>query len=81
MWAMPKILIKPDAEGNIVISREVLQRLGSRKIELEVGEEGVVLAGEPTTQQRIQAFRQWTESFPTGPGLSDWAVSRDSIYD
>ena len=40
---MPKILLKPDAEGNIVIPKEVLMRLGSKEIKLEVGEEGVKL--------------------------------------
>ena len=32
-------------------------------------------------QERSEAFRQWIATFPAGPGLSDYAVSRDSIYD
>jgi hypothetical protein len=40
---MPKILIKPDAEGNIVISKEVLEELGLSPIELRVEEAGVIL--------------------------------------
>ena len=34
-----------------------------------------------TPQQRAEAFAAWVRTHEGGPGLSDWAVSRDSIYD
>jgi hypothetical protein len=34
-----------------------------------------------TKEQRLKALNDWLNSLPPGPGLSDWAVSRDSIYD
>jgi hypothetical protein len=32
-------------------------------------------------EQRVKALREWVDGLPPGPGLSDYAVSRDSIYD
>jgi hypothetical protein len=32
-------------------------------------------------EERAAKFADWIESHKDGPGLSDWAVSRDSIYD
>ncbi len=34
-----------------------------------------------TPAQRAASFLEWVESHKDGPGLSDWAVSRDSMYD
>lgn len=34
-----------------------------------------------TPAERAKSFRAWAQSHQEGPGLSDWAVSRDSIYD
>jgi virulence-associated protein VagC len=34
-----------------------------------------------TPAERAQKFIEWVDSHKGGPGLSDWAVSRDSIYD
>lgn len=34
-----------------------------------------------TPQERADDFLEWVRGLPPGPGLSDWAVSRDSIYD
>jgi hypothetical protein len=34
-----------------------------------------------TPQQRAEDFLEWVRGLPPGPGLPDWAVSRDSIYD
>jgi hypothetical protein len=34
-----------------------------------------------TPAERAQKFLEWVDSHKDGPGLSDWAVSRDSIYD
>ena len=31
--------------------------------------------------QRVKAFREWVANLPPGPGLSDYDVSRDSIYE
>jgi len=32
-------------------------------------------------QQRVQALRKWIKEAGTPAGFSEWAVSRDSIYD
>jgi hypothetical protein len=32
-------------------------------------------------EERIKALREWLADLPPGPGLSDYAVSRDSMYD
>ena len=34
-----------------------------------------------TPEERAQDLRDLVKTFGPGPGLSDWAVSRDSIYD
>ncbi len=36
-----------------------------------------------TPEERLQDFREWAARFQDdkAPALSDWAVSRDSIYD
>ena len=33
-----------------------------------------------TASERVKALDDWIGSMPPGPGLSDYAVSRDSIY-
>jgi hypothetical protein len=33
-----------------------------------------------THEERMKDFREWRNSLPTGVGLSDYAVSRESIY-
>ena len=32
-------------------------------------------------EEQIRSLEEWVASLPPGPGLSDYAVSRDSIYD
>jgi hypothetical protein len=32
-------------------------------------------------EERVKALREWVAGLPPGPGLSDYAVSRESIYD
>ncbi len=34
-----------------------------------------------TPEERAEDLRELVKTFDKGPGLSDWAVSRDSIYD
>ncbi|CAN5844538.1 hypothetical protein BH24DEI2_BH24DEI2_15770 [soil metagenome] len=34
-----------------------------------------------TPEERAEDLRELVKTFGPGPGLSDWAVSRDSIYD
>ena len=37
---------------------------------------------EPMTpEERVEDLHKLVKMFGKGPGLSDWAVSRDSIYD
>ena len=32
-------------------------------------------------EEQIRALEEWIAGLPPGPGLSDYAVSRDSMYD
>ncbi len=59
------------------------------KVSISVEEEAD-LADNPAAQrlrkmspeERAAEFREWVASHPNDvPGLSDWAVSRDSVYD
>ena len=34
-----------------------------------------------SASEKAADLKAWIHSLPPGPGLSDWAVSRDSIYD
>lgn len=80
---MSKILLKPDELGNVMLSKKLIKQLKKKRVELEVSEEEEILL-EVTAlkpEEKIGAFRDWVSSFPKGVGLSDWAVSRESIYD
>ncbi len=43
---MPKVILEPDAEGNIVITKETLERLGSNQAELRVEGGRVTIEGK-----------------------------------
>lgn len=87
-------VLKADDQGNLLLPPSVLpdsEPLGSYRIETFAGkliiakEERQRDGSEPLwklpPEERVKAFLEWVGSFPSGPGLSDYAVSRDSIYD
>ncbi len=86
---MQKIL-KTDADGVIRIPPEVLGKTTPHMPYIvEYHANGILLRPETeaplwetaTTEEWIHAFQQWINSHSQGPGLSDAAISRDTIYD
>ncbi|MDQ3397060.1 MAG: hypothetical protein M3511_04695 [Deinococcota bacterium] len=86
-----ELVLKTDEKGALHIPAELLgepkpltrMRL---KLEAEVAEEGPQwgpLWAKMTPEERLRDFQAWVDRFKDedSPGLSDWAVSRDSIYD
>jgi hypothetical protein len=81
--------VKTDENGNIVL----LSGLEPNMVyTIERQGKAIRLEPTPTTttepfwktatpEEWVKAFNEWIDSLPPGPGLSDWAVSRDSIYD
>ena len=87
-------VLQAEESGNLVLPPGLLpdsEPLGSYRIEASGGK--LIIAKETHQKQkseplwklppeeRIKAFREWVASFPSGPGLPDEAVSRDSTYD
>jgi hypothetical protein len=87
-------VLQADEKGNLLLPPSLLpesEPLGSYRIEESAGK--LIIAKEPPQEkgseplwklpreERVKAFRNWVASFPPGPGLSDYAVSRDSMYD
>ncbi len=88
---MTKVLIKPDADGNLVVPKEVLGEVAPDVI-YSVEREGKTIRLEPQPrklheiedpEERIRAFRDFVKAFarPSGGALPDWHVIRDGIYD
>jgi hypothetical protein len=84
-------LLKTDENGNLQVPADLLPD-SSPNTEYSVSRTGQSAIIEPaivvrdfwrklTPEQRVQEFLAWVDSHKDGPGLSDWAVSRDSIYD
>lgn len=59
-----------DQNGHIVISKESLQNTATEPFWKTA-----------TAEERAEAFRQWASKPRPPVGLSDYAVSRESIYD
>ncbi len=85
---MPKVLIRRDENGDVKIPKEFLdpsetvfslERQG-KTIKLDAETE-LKPSQKMTKEERFEALERLLEDLPPGPGLSDWAVSRDSIYD
>ncbi len=87
-------VLQADEKGNLLLPPSLLpdsEPLGSYQIETSAGK--IIIAkktqdkknGDPLwklpREERIKAFREWVASLPPGPGLSEQAVSRDSMYD
>jgi hypothetical protein len=79
--------VKTDENGNVLL----LAGLEPNTV-YKVERQGKVLKLEPesatepfwktaTHEEWVEAVNELLDSLPPGPGLSDWAVSRDSIYD
>lgn len=90
---MPKVLIRRDENGDVKIPKEFLEdsemvfSLERQGKTIKLDAEGTTKPEEKpfwetaTPEEWIAAFNKWIDELPPGPGLSDWAVSRDSIYD
>ncbi len=83
--------IELSAEGTIHLPPDVLEQVKPHtRFVVEVDNDTVVLRPEGKTQpfwatatpkERADDLRQWVASHKGGPGLSDEAVSRESMYD
>jgi hypothetical protein len=83
--------VKTDENGNVLLTKQLAPELEPNTV-YTVERQGKAIRLEPipttepfwktaTKEQRLKALKDWLDSLPPGPGLSDWAVSRDSIYD
>ncbi len=79
--------VEADENGELHLSKEQLGGAEPKarfKVRVEpqtpTTERGPKWAGM-TPEERARKFEAWARSHKDGPGLSDWAVSRDSIYD
>lgn len=86
---MDKIL-ETDADGIISVPPEVLGRTTPHmRYIVEYQANGILLRPEKQAPvwktapiaEWVDVFSQWISSHSTGPGLSDAAISRDTIYD
>jgi adenylate kinase len=78
-------------EGTIRLPSDVLERMKPHtRFVVEVDNHIVVLRPEDeqqpfwataTREEWVKDFRQWVASHKGGPGLSDEAVRRESMYD
>ncbi len=83
--------IKTDENGNVLLTKELVEELEPNTVyKIERQGKAIRLEPEPTTEpfwktatheEWVKAVNDLLDSLPPGPGLSDWAVSRDSIYD
>jgi hypothetical protein len=86
--------IQADEKGMLHLPASLLpgaSPMASYRVELDAGK--LLISKEPnpvnaplplwkrSPEEQIQALEEWIASLPPGPGLSDYAVSRDSIYD
>lgn len=85
-----KSTVDIDEEGVLKLPTEVLGRLKTRHMKVELEGDKLIMTPAPrfgplwekmTPEERAKDFEAWARSHKDGPGLSDWAISRDSIYD
>jgi len=83
-------IIKPDKEGALHLSSELLGPTPHARYIIERSGEVIVLRpltdvssfwATTSPEERAAAFRQWAVSHEGGPNLPDEALSRESIYD
>ena len=83
---MPKLLLEVGQNGELTLPPEALEVLAGRKLVLTVEGSSLQLEPENGDEAIVERLRKW-KSFkeriadPDAPALSDWAVSRDSMYD
>ena len=85
------VKVKTDENGNVLLTRQLAPELEPNTV-YTVERQGKAIRLEPATttepfwktathEEWVKAVQELLDSLPPGPGLSDWAVSRDSIYD
>lgn len=80
--------LQADENGEVHISKRLLGnaapyarfRIRAEPVEESV-RQGSAAWATLTPEERAKDLRELARSFGDGPGLSDWAVSRDAIYD
>ena len=78
--------VETDENGELHLTKEQLRAEPHKRYKVRVephpseSEWGPWWA-DMTPEERAKDLRDLVKTFGTGPGLSDWAVSRDSIYD
>lgn len=83
--------VEVNKEGTLLIPADVLEQMKPHtRFIVEVDQDRMVLRPENKEQpfwvtarpeEWVKDFRQWVASHKGGPGLSDEAVSRESMYD
>lgn len=90
MRGINKTILETDTEGALRLTQEQLGDVGAHaRFVVEREGDKIVLrpAGNAsrwdssTPEERAEEFRRWALSHRGGPGLSDEAISRESIYD
>jgi len=84
-----EVEVKTDAQGNLVLPKELLDQFGSEKRykTMWLGRQLLVWPASKrfhevaTPEQRARAFQLWVDSHEDGPGLTLEQISRDTIYD
>jgi hypothetical protein len=84
-------IIEVSEEGTLVLPGTLLSNPSPHaQYRVEVENDRLVLmpvSGEAqayknqSAADQVREFREWVASLPKGPGLSDEAVSRESMYD
>lgn len=86
-----KGIIEADEQGALHIPASCLSGVkpGTR-YQIEQRDQQIIIIPEnqpepfwktASPEERVKAFQEWVEECKTPAGLSDYAVSRDSIYD
>ncbi len=88
MGRVIELELETDENGELHLTREQLGSIGAHqnvKVRLEKGSKPAwgPRWANMTPEERAKDFEAWARRFrdDDAPALSDWAVSRDSIYD
>ncbi len=87
MGRVIELELETDENGELHLTKEQLGEVAPNvrfKVSAEPLEETPRFGPEwanLTPEERVKDLRELVKTFGEGPGLSDWAVSRDSIYD
>ena len=82
-----EVELETDENGELHLTKEQLGEVEPNtrfKVSAEPVEEGLRFGSawtDLTPEERAKDLRELSKTFGKGSGLSDWAVSRDSIYD